>query len=349
MFLNLSKIAKILSLGADRERFNRMVSEHEFGNIHQIVEWGEFQAMEKMRDKFWLIGLENDGKLVGGALVIKQKLPGGKCWLSVPRGPLLSAMAEERDEEIGVLMRKIEEVGRAERAVFLRVEPVWPLGMPIEWGKWGFKKAHAHYQPENTLILDLSGSEQEILAQMKPKGRYNIIVAEKKGVTVRVGETEKDWGEFYNLLKETTSRDGFSGHGLKYYQNMLEKLGKNARLYLAEYEGEVIAGIIVTFFKDTAIYYFGVSGNAHRNVMAPYLLQWTAIQAAREEGIKYYDFLGVAPEGAGGEHEWAGVTDFKLKFGGKRLDYQPAQEKIFNWPIYILMRLVKGLKKMLRR
>ncbi|MGL5830604.1 MAG: lipid II:glycine glycyltransferase FemX [Candidatus Altimarinota bacterium] len=343
--MDLSKIAKILSLEADRGRFNRMVGAHEFGNIHQIVEWGEFQALEKMRDKFWLIGLENaDGKgeLSGGALIIKQKLPGGRCWLYVPRGPLLG---KDRDAEMSAFMEKAEEVGRAERAVFLRVEPVGGG----DWGKWGFRKAHAHYQPENTLILDLSGSEQDILAQMKPKGRYNIKVAEKKGVKVRVGETEKDWENFYSLLKETTSRDGFSGHGLKYYQNMVEKLDGKARLYLAEYEGKVISGIIVTFFKDTAIYYFGVSGNEYRNVMAPYLLQWTAIKAAKEDGMKYYDFLGVAPEGAGENHEWTGVTDFKLKFGGKRVDYQPAQEKIFNMPVYWIMRLVKWLKKKFKR
>lgn len=345
----MSKIVKILGLGGDCERFNQMVAGHKFGNIHQTVEWGNFQAKEAMRDRFWLIGLENDGKLVGGALVVKQKLPGGRCWLNVPRGPLVAEESAEREIEMRLILEKVEEVGRAERAVFVRVEPVWDKAEQINWGKLGFRKAHAHYQPENTLILDIEGDEEGILAQMKPKGRYNIKVAEKKGVKIKIGESAEDWQNFYNLLKETTNRDGFSGHGLAYYQNMIEALNGMARLYLAEYEGKIISGIIVTFYKDTAIYYFGVSGNEFRNVMAPYLLQWTAIKEAKEQGMKYYDFLGVAPEGADNQHDWAGVTDFKLKFGGKRLDYQPAQEKILNWPMYWLMRMAKWAKKLLAR
>jgi peptidoglycan pentaglycine glycine transferase (the first glycine) len=345
----LSKKAKILSPEANREDFNRMVSTHAFGNIHQTVEWGDFQAKEAMRDKYWLIGLEKEGRLSGGALVVKQKLPGGRCWLSIARGPLVAEGSAERDEEMKLILEKVGEVGRAERAVFVRIEPVWAKEEKVDWRKWGFGKAHAHYQPENTLILDIGGEEEDILAQMKPKGRYNIKVAEKKGVKVKVGESEKDWQDFYSLLKETTSRDGFSGHGLAYYQNMLEALKGKAKLYLAEFEGKIISGIIVTFYKDTAIYYFGVSGNEFRNVMAPYLLQWTAIKEAKEKGMKYYDFLGVAPEGASEKHDWAGVTDFKLKFGGKRLDYQPAQEKVLDGFMYMMMRMAKWLKRLIKR
>lgn len=345
----MSKKVKIFNIEADRERFNQMVKAHGFGNIHQTVEWGDFQAKEAMRGRFWLIGMENEGKLEGGALVIRQKLPGGRCWLNIPRGPLVAEGSAEREADLRLILEKVEEVGRAERAVFVRVEPVWNSKEEINWKKLGFRKAHAHYQPENTLILEIGRKEEDILAQMKPKGRYNIKVAEKKGVKVKIGESERDWQDFYALLKETTDRDGFSGHGLAYYQNMVEALGDGAKLYLAEYEGKIISGIIVTFYKDTAIYYFGVSGNEFRNVMAPYLLQWTAIKEAREQGMKYYDFLGVAPEGADNKHAWAGVTDFKLKFGGKRLDYQPAEEKILNWPMYWIMRMAKMLKKLLAR
>ena len=135
---------------------------------------------------------------------------------------------------------------------------------------------------------------------------------------------------------------------------MLEGLGPDkCKLYLAEYQGEIIAGIIVTFFADMAIYYFGASGNRHRNVMAPYLLQWVAMLEAKVRGIGWYDFLGIAPAGADGavdaSHAWAGVTEFKCKFGGVRVDYMPAMELVYNWPMYWAMRCLKWVKRAMRR
>ena len=253
------------------------------------------------------------------------------------------------------------------------------------WRRNGFKEAHASYQPEWTLKVDLSASEEQILKQMKPKGRYNIKVAGKKGVEVwrndpakrdeggapagrqgtmhkaqlmtnvkggraeKEGETENggsrkkektlEWGvgEFYRLLRETTERDQFHGHGEQFYRDMLGVLGNKesggsldprsgsrcatpvgndkargndmlrqaqhdrenpmAKLYLAEYQNEIIAGVIVTFCGDIATYYYGASGNKHRNVMAPYLLQWEAMKEAKKRGCKWYDFLGIAPGG----------------------------------------------------
>ncbi len=337
------------------------------GNIQQISDWGGFQQISKGEDwKWWIVGVFDDGKLIGGGMVLKRLIALRKSWLYVPKGPIFDYRHPKIEQIIGVWLAELEALAKSEQAVFLRVEPGLVKEGPMDfgnhdhfdWMKMGFRPAHAHYQPENTVIVDLKGSEEQILAQMKSKGRYNIRLAEKKGVQIMVaGEAEIDMAggvrEFCRLLIETTNRDGFSGHPEKYYLEMLKVLGPTkVKLYLASYESRIIAGIIVTFYGDLAIYYFGASSNQHRNVMAPYLLQWRAIQEAKERGLRWYDFLGTAPleKTASGDYEyqakhaWAGVTEFKLKFGGEKVDFYGGAEKIYNRIIYSAMMIKKKFR-----
>ena len=150
---------------------------------------------------------------------------------------------------------------------------------------------------------------------------------------------------FYKILQETTKRDKFVGHKKEFYQKMLDDLSKKdmAKLYEAEYEGETIAGILVTFYKDTATYYYGASSNRFRNVMAPYLLQWHAMQEAKKRGMKYYDFLGISPPDEK-NHPWKGVTAFKTKFGGEIVEFVRAREYLFKPFLYWLMVVLKKIR-----
>lgn len=270
-----------------------------------------------------------------------------------------------------------------------------------------FRQNIPGFQPDHTLILDLTKSENEILAQMKPKGRYNIKLAEKKGVTIREVRASAI-ATFHQILTETTSRDGFHGHNQEFYENMMKSLSGQALrnsppaathpptacLYFAEYEGKVIAGALNTNYKDTATYYYGASSNNYRNVMAPYLLHWHAIKEAKAAGYKFYDFFGIAPTHEQSEcasqevprhsivadpkrptpqltpaaslsaepastshpaaslladraptpHPWAGVTEFKKKFGGAEISYRKPQEYVFKKALYLLYRAYKKLK-----
>ncbi len=342
-------------------KWDAFVASHSLADLHQLSSWGEFQAGRGTEWRFWIIGLFREGILSGGSLVLRRKLPFGKCWLYLPKGPLLDYDEKSAENRLNVLLQELQSLGKRENAVFLRVEPGLikhgPEGLGrqliFDWKKTGFRPAHAHYQPEQTLVLDLRGTEKDILAQMKPKGRYNIKLAEKKGIQVLLAGTDLPLQdavkEFYTLLSETTSRDSFSGHPANYYLEMLEKLGEDqVKLYLAQYEGKFIAGIIVTFYKNLAIYYFGASANQYRNVMAPYLLQWEAVKQAKKNGQDWYDFLGTAPlaEENGeynydSKHAWAGVTEFKLKFGGRKVDFFPGMEKVYQPLWYWLIRLRK--------
>ena len=362
----------------ERPDWDNFVASHSLGNIHQTSRWGEFQAARGSGWGYWIIGVFAGGKLAGGALVLRRRLPAGRSWLYIAKGPLLKESAIAADEQLKALLGTIRGLAKAEKALFLRVEPAGVLQGPPDfgergepnWQNFGFKPAHAHYQPEHSLVVDLRPGEEQILAQMKPKGRYNIKVAQKKGVEVLVaGEAggptlQEGAAEFHRLLKETTSRDGFSAHSAEYYLQMLQKLGADrkdalAKLYLARLEGKIIAAIIVTFYSDLAIYYFGASANSHRNVMAPYLLQWKAMQEAKKRRMKWYDFLGTAPlmESENGfeydqKHAWAGVTEFKLKFGGQKVDFEKGRELILNPLQYRLLQLLKAfswLRRLFRR
>ena len=176
--------------------------------------------------------------------------------------------------------------------------------------KWYYKKFITEY----TAVINLEKTEDEILSLMKPKGRYNIKVAQKKGIEVKVVEkSEKNIQKYYDLMLETTSRDNFSWHSLNYYKNFLEKI-ENSKLLLAYKDEEVIAGWVFVFDKEISIYYYwaSTSKKEYRNMMAPYLLQWEAIKIAKNQKSKIYDFLWIAPLWVT-NHSLSWVTSFKWK------------------------------------
>ena len=310
--------------------------------IHQTKIWAELRK-EAKGEKYFEVECGKEGTVY----VQKMALPHGMCWLYCNRGP---AFKDFSQENVGEFMKKIREIAKKENAVFLRIEP--PFEKNTDEGKdyekmisktgFGFRIAHASHQPECTLVLDLTQSLEQILAGMKQKGRYNIKLAEKKGVKIH---ESKDVDAYFKILTQTLKRDKFSGHEKDFYKKMIEILGPqhHTKMYLAEYEKEIIAGMILTYYKDTAIYYYGASSDQYREVMAPYLLQWTAIKDAKERGFKYYDFLGIAPPGAK-NHPWAGVTEFKLKFGGRTVEYVKAREYVFKPFWYWIIRIVKRIK-----
>lgn len=319
----------------DARAFNKMVLEHPYGGVEQCYEWGELQTRIPGRPAFFTLGVSAEKKLVGGMLLIRQEMGGGKSWLWCPRGPLLPK--EGSEEAWNGLLKAARQIAREGGDVFMRVEPGVPVeeGFPLE-GSY----TATRYFPEHTLVLDLSLSEKDLLAQMTQKGRYHIKQAEKQGVAVEeVGETGVD--DFYKLLADTADRDAFSVHKGHFYEDFLKSL--KGKLYLARQDKEVVAGMLVTYFGETATYYFGASSSAHRDSKAPYLLQWTAIQDAKKAGMKIYDFLGIAPEGDI-EHPWAGVTQFKTRFGGKRVSYHSSKVFVFRPLWWLLYRAAKWLR-----
>lgn len=364
--------AEILQL-EDEKQWDEFVNNHPLASIHQTSLWGRFQAKIPSRGKYWIIALTEGAhdkntpeKIIAGTVLIRHALHKGYCWLYAPRGPLLDYENEKAaKEQMQMFLEEAKQIAKKEKAVFLRIDPLLDrhiqydgqLSMHRSSGDpfLGFRPVLYGFQPQHTLVLDLKKSEEELLREMKPKGRYNIKIAEQKGVKIREIDDSNsknfahDLDTFYDLILQTTSRDNFSGHNKNFYKNFLETLkpAKKNTLYLAQYNGKIIAGILMTFFGKTATYYYGASGNENRNVMAPYLLQWHAIKEAKKNGLEIYDFFGIAPSELGvfqHAHPWQGVTDFKRKFGGQEISFAPAQEYPFKKFLYFLYGLYKKIK-----
>lgn len=183
------------------------------------------------------------------------------------------------------------------------------------------QRAPRDVQPREILVMDISKPEEELLAEMKSKTRYNIRLAEKKGVRVIVSKEKKYQERFIELVRETAKRVGIRPHIEEHYLKMFEALGESVDLYNAEYNGKVIASNMMIFLEEGAIYLHGGSSNEYRNVMASFLLQWRAILDAKKRGCGWYDFGGVStkPKMENGEQktekkEWGGITTFKQGF-----------------------------------
>ena len=187
----------------------------------------------------------------------------------------------------------------------------------------GWRYSDDQIQFRNTVLIDLSPTEEEILARMKQKTRYNIRLATKKGVTVRVG-TSADWTMLYKMYAETSVRDGFAIRDENYYKTVWKIFSLQpssfilpfAEPLIAEVDGEPVAAIFVFYFAKRAYYVYGMSSVNHRNKMPTYLLQWEAMKRAKERGCTVYDLWG-APEVFDESDSMWGVFRFKEGLGGE--------------------------------
>jgi peptidoglycan pentaglycine glycine transferase (the first glycine) len=194
-------------------------------------------------------------------------------------------------------------------------------------------------QPVRTILLDLTLDEATLLANMKEKWRYNLRLAERKGVKIREAQTPEDVQAWYTLMQTTSERDQFGIHTLDYYLRAWQIFAprQQARLFLAEYDGQMLAGIFVTLFARQGTYLYGASSDVHRNLMPNYLLQWEAIRWAKQQGAAQYDFGGISA--TDNENDpLAGVYRFKRGWGGKVVRFVGCYEHIYH---PVAMKLAK--------
>jgi lipid II:glycine glycyltransferase (peptidoglycan interpeptide bridge formation enzyme) len=293
------------------------------GSILQSWNYGEFQKALGFRlQRFSGVDYINQ--------VIEIPLLAGKTYLYSPRGPLGNFESAKKDFD--------EMAAKDSKIVFTRVEPQQKLDLP---------KGAKETQPTNNWMLDLAQTEEQILAGMKPKTRYNINLAERKGVTVREGKKE-DLLTVYKLLLETAGRGKFRLHPQNYYWEIWEHLQPhNLRILIAEYEGKPLACMILTMFGHTATYLHGGSSQIMKEAMAPYLLHWEAIKLSKSLGMETYDFGGVAPENIG-QHSWSGISRFKRSFGGFEVVYPGSFEIVYSPLWYNVYKNARKLRNLIK-
>jgi peptidoglycan pentaglycine glycine transferase (the first glycine) len=326
-----------------REQWNAFVARQSRARFLQSWEWGEFQA-SLGRHVERLVIAEQDGHIASAAQGIWRRMPFGSTLGYVPYGPVGSV------EFVPAFFEKMVQRSLELKSMALRLDP--PAEVKItEAEKEKFQlRPTTSVQPHDTLLLDLKKSEEELKAGMHPKTRYNISLAERKGVTCRWSTPQSENADlelFITLLKETDKRDGIHSFPASYYQAMAAALGRDMfRFAIAEYNGKPLAVNAMVFFGDTVTYNHGASSSQDRNVMAPHLLQWIAIMKAKELGYHWYDFRGLAPAGASDTHRWAGFTRFKLGFGGERVTTSGTFDRVLQPMTYSLYQLTL---KLLRR
>jgi peptidoglycan pentaglycine glycine transferase (the first glycine) len=328
----------------DREKWDSFLAGQSKSQFLQSWYWGEFKKV--LGARIWHLGILKNEELVGVCLLLKTPLVFHNKYVYAPRGPVFSfnLNSEELSAGYQLLTEKIKEIARQEDFIFLKIEPPIEKPFSLNLEKIDFHSAKSIHPPD-TVILDLTKSEERLLSEMHPKTRYNIHLAERKGVKIEFSEEAKDLEVFYELTCAVNKREGITCFPKNYYQKMLEVFSatKAAKLVKAEYQGKIIAINLTIYFGDMATYNHGASSGEFRNVMAPHLLQWETIKQAKKEGYKYYDFRGIAPTDDP-EHKWAGITRFKKSFGGKSIHYLGTYDLVFKPLHYQLYLLGKKLR-----
>ena len=391
-----------LERGADQpSSWNSVIASFADPHLLQTSEWGQFKARYGWEpvNMLWPrpgdrgVLLDDPNRFsssgyppVAAALVLQRALPirGFAAKLNVlyiPKGPLMRDWGDATSRSR--LLDDLENLGRKRGAIFIKIDPdiylgtgYQPSGEAQETGigsvviddlkSRGWRFSAEQVQFRNTFLIDLTQSEESLLAHMKQKTRYNVGLAKRKGVTVRIGNLG-DLSLLYRMYAETSVRDGFVIREEGYYQNLWQTFlgsdrnpGSGARpcaeALIAEVSGEPIAAVIVFYFAGKAWYLYGMSRETHREKMPNHLLQWEAIRRAKTAGCRVYDLWGAPDEFSEDDPLW-GVYRFKEGLGGEvvrhlgawDLPLRPLYYRLYTAILPRLLDLMRGRGKITTR
>jgi len=327
--------------------WNSTISKLPDPHFLQTGEWAQVKAAYgwKPMPFIWT----DNNQVVAAVMILKKQVisrgfAARLCVLYCPKGPLMDWSNEPLRQRV---LDDLQAFAKKQGAIFLKVDPDIVLGTGIPGSEdahednrgqvvlsdlkrrgWIFSSDQIQFR--NTVLLDLSASEDVMLARMKQKTRYNVRLAEKKGVAVRAG-TLADVPMLYKMYAETSVRDGFVIRDEGYYKTVWETFMKqsavvkeqttfsdqpSAEPLIAEVEGQPVAAIFVFYFAGRAYYVYGMSREAHREKMPTYLLQWEAMKRAKSRGCSIYDLWGAPDEFNEADSMW-GVYRFKEGLGGQ--------------------------------
>lgn len=344
-----------MSTTINAAEWDSFVASHPQGHILQTPAWAELKCAFG-----WTatrIGIKEKGSIVAGAQILFRALPLGIATIAyIPKAPIVDW---ENESLVKFLFENIDQVCRDRNAIFVKLEPSAHSGQwAVDSGQW---RTIPNYQllitskpiqPQRTLVVDLRPSEDEILATMKQKTRYNIRLAEKKGVTVKPSD---DLDTFNKLMQITGERDQFGVHSSAYYRTVYELFRplNRAQIFTAYYNDQPLATLMLFMLGNRAWYFYGGSSNEERNRMPTYLLQWEAMRWAKAHGATHYDLWGVPDEDeetleANFENRndglW-GVYRFKRGFGGKLIREPDAWDRVYSPMMYKLYRAYMERRK----
>jgi len=316
------------------------------GHLLQTWTWGEFKSLHGWLPVRLLLSVDDEPRI---AAQILFRRVGPFTVAYVPRGPIAGDLSVG---ELAAFTRAVDVECRSRRAIAVLVEPE-TADLPLRLGRSALWTSNdVLVQPRRTIKVKIDMPDDQILAEMKPKTRYNVRLAERRGVTVRRGGV-RDVPIFYQLLAETAERDQFGIHAIEYFDDMMRVFADDAALFLAEYEGVPAAGLLALKSPEEAIYMYGASRSEYQRHMPAYLIQFAAMQWARDAGCAFYDLWGIPaddspPAAAANESGTVNVRDdmwgvyrFKQGFGGEVVTYPGMFERIYAAPLIRAWRTLR--------
>ena len=326
------------------------VASHPHGHLLQTDAWAALKAGFGWESEH--IAVREGGDWVAGAHVLFRWLPANRPWgrlvsiAYVPKGPVVDWGDPTR---VHAVLAAITAAAHRRRALLVRIEPHLAEGevpdLTATLGAAGFQPSPQAIQPRQTIVVDISGTEDRILMAMKQKTRYNVRLAARKDVVVRPGASE-DLTSLNRLMAVTGARSDFGVHSAAYYKAAYELFAPTGRvaLLMADFEGRPLAALMAFALGKTALYLYGASSDDERQRMPAYLLQWEAMRWARAMGCVEYDLWGVPDEdeatleadlGSRSDGLW-GVYRFKRGFGGQLVRWVGAFDQVFVPALYRL-------------
>lgn len=309
-------------------------------SLLQTKEWAEFKASQGWKAHTFQVANQP-------IFVLERELAFGKNMLYAPEATLVGVTKDQ----LQFLAQEAKKSSNS--AIFFRLEVFEPFSestdhpLTVLLTQAGYRKAFEETQPEHRQWVDISHDETVILAGMKEKGRYNVRLAERKGVTTRISTDTKGIEVFYNLFVETAKRNRFTPRGKNYFISICEMLFANnvGEILIAEHEGEPLAVFILTYYDGLASYLYGASSSTKRNLMAPYAAHFAAMKRAKERGCTIYDLLQIAPADAPERHPYTHLTYFKEQFGGQRVDLVGGWDYIYESLLYQVFKIAEKMRR----
>jgi lipid II:glycine glycyltransferase (peptidoglycan interpeptide bridge formation enzyme) len=295
--------------------------------VMQSLHWAAFKRLQGLIRLH--IGLFDDRRLVGGAVFYCCAKTNGAGILVAPEGPVLPWHdTNYAAAGLRLIMQRCEEFARSHGIMAIRIEPRIERPAPRTLREFG--RAPVDLIPVETLQLDLRLSQEELLAAMKPKGRYNIGLSRRYGVRVHEASDREAVEKFYAVMQESSRRDGFALESRQFFAQLATMLcpAGIARFIFVEHDEETLGAMLLLTYGARATYLYGGITNQKRNLMGGYALQWAAINSAKSRGCSIYDFYGFDQFGAP-LHTYSRFSQFKRQFGGRVVRLIGAQDYFF--------------------
>jgi lipid II:glycine glycyltransferase (peptidoglycan interpeptide bridge formation enzyme) len=293
----------------------------------QSLYWAEVKRRQGLSSLH--VGMFENAQLVGGTTFYSYPKRNGVGILVAPEGPVLPWQNTDlATESLRLIMDTARAYATDSGIMAMRIEP--RLVPPLPRLLREFSRAPVNLVPRDTLYIDISPAQEQLLDGMKAKGRYNIALAERHGVTVVEEKSRQGVNAFYSVLKEASRRDGFALEPISFFESLAAVLcpAGHAKFLFATHEGDLLGTALLITYGERATYLYGGISNQKRNLMGGYALQWAAMNASKEAGCSIYDFYGIdafrAPE-----HRYARFSQFKSQFGGEVLRFIGAHDYFF--------------------